>query len=100
MARMSAQGTVVRDAPERSRYELVIGERVVGFADYSLDGQVITVPHVEVEPAARGGSLGSVLVRQMLDDVRHRGLSIRPLCPFVRVYIRGHEEYADLVAAS
>jgi predicted GNAT family acetyltransferase len=40
-----------------------------------------------------------VLVRQMLDDVRNRGLSIRPLCPFVRVYIRGHDEYADLVAA-
>jgi uncharacterized protein len=75
---MSAQGTVVRDAAERSRYE----------------------PHVEVESALRGGTLGSVLVRQMLDDVRNRGLSIRPLCPFVRVYIRGHQEYADLVAAS
>jgi predicted GNAT family acetyltransferase len=35
----------------------------------------------------------------MLDDVRERGLSIRPLCPFVLVYIRGHDEYADLVAA-
>ncbi len=97
---MSAQGTLVRDAPQRNRYELVMGERVVGFADYFLDGQVITVPHVEVEPAARGGSLGSLLVRSMLDDVRSRGLSIRPLCPFVRVYIRGHEEYADLVATA
>ena len=97
---MTAQGTVVRNAPDRSRYELVLGDRVVGFADYVLDGEVITVPHVEVEPAARGGSLGSVLVREMLDDVRSRGLSIRPLCPFVRVFIRGHDEYADLVAAS
>ena len=97
---MTAQGTVVRNAPDRSRYELVLGDRVVGFADYVLDGEVITVPHVEVEPAARGGSLGSLLVREMLDDVRSRGLSIRPLCPFVRVYIRGHDEYADLVAAS
>ena len=99
MAAMSGQDAVVRDAPERSRYELVVGERVLGFADYSVDGTVITVPHVEVEPAARGASLGSVLVRRMLDDVRSRGLSIRPLCPFVRVYIRGHDEYADLVAA-
>ena len=97
---MSAQGTVVRDAADRSRYELVLGDQVVGFADYVLDGHVITVPHVEVESALRGGTLGSVLVRQMLDDVRNRGLSIRPLCPFVRVYIRGHQEYADLVAAS
>jgi predicted GNAT family acetyltransferase len=99
MAAMGGQEATVRDAPERSRYELVMGERVVGFADYSLRGDVITVPHVEVEPAARGANLGSVLVRQMLDDVRSRGLAIRPLCPFVRVYIRGHEEYADLVAA-
>lgn len=99
MAPMNGQDAVVRDAPERSRYELVVGGHVLGFADYSLDGAVITVPHVEVEPAARGASLGSVLVRQMLDDVRKRGLSIRPLCPFVLVYIRGHDEYADLVAA-
>ena len=99
MAAMSGQDAVVRDAPERSRYELVVGDRVLGFADYSVDGTVITVPHVEVEPAARGASLGSVLVSRMLDDVRSRGLSIRPLCPFVRVYIRGHDEYADLVAA-
>ena len=99
MAPMGGQEPTVRDAPEHSRYELVVGDRVLGFADYSLDGDVITVPHVEIEPAARGANLGSVLVRQMLDDVRSRGLAIRPLCPFVRVYIRGHEEYADLVAA-
>ena len=97
---MTAQGTVVRNAPDRSRYELVLGDRVVGVAHHVHDREVITVPHVEVEPAARGGSLGSLLVREMLDDVRSRGLSIRPLCPFVRVFIRGHDEYADLVAAS
>jgi len=27
-----------------------------------------------------------------------RGLKVRPLCPFVSLYIRRHPEYADLVA--
>lgn len=94
----SEHSRVVRDAPERSRYELVDGEEVVGFADYGLADDVLTLPHVEVDPARRGQSLGAELVRAMLDDARRRGLRVRPLCPFVRVFVRRHPEYEDLVA--
>jgi predicted GNAT family acetyltransferase len=44
-----------------------------------------------------GHGHGSTLVRAALDDVRARGLSVIPLCPFVKAYIEKHPEYADLL---
>jgi predicted GNAT family acetyltransferase len=89
----------VRDVPERSRYEIERDGDVVGFADYRVQGNVVVMPHVEVRRDLRGAAIGSELVRAALDDVRARGLHVRPLCPFVVAYLRRHPEYADLVAA-
>jgi len=89
----------VRDAPERSRYEIERDGEVVGFAAYRLDGNVMALPHVEVRPDLRGGEIGSQLVQETLDDARARGLTVRPLCPFVAAFLRRHPEYQDLVAA-
>jgi hypothetical protein len=36
------------------------------------------------------------LVGGALDDNRQRGLSVLPLRPFVRSYLRRHPDYADL----
>jgi predicted GNAT family acetyltransferase len=38
------------------------------------------------------------LAREALDNARWRGLSVTPLCPFIRAYIDHHPEYEDLVA--
>ena len=89
----------VRDAPERSRYEIVQDGEVVGIADYHISDDIVLMPHVEVRADLRGGSIGSELVKGALDDIRTRGLAVRPLCPFVVSYVRRHPEYADLVAA-
>jgi hypothetical protein len=56
--------------------------------------------HTEVDPDAGQDGLGSTLVRAALDDVRIKGASIVPLCPFVRGWIDRHQDYADLVATS
>jgi uncharacterized protein len=42
--------------------------------------------------------LGGQLARAALDDVRGRGLAVRPDCPFIRSWIAKHPDYADLVA--
>jgi predicted GNAT family acetyltransferase len=60
---------------------------------------VVTLVHTEVEPEWEGHGIGSKLVLGALDDVRARGLRIRPLCPFVAGYIRHHPEYEDLVVS-
>jgi predicted GNAT family acetyltransferase len=91
--------TNVRNAEDRSRYELVIDGELVGVADYRIDGDRIVFPHTEIDPARRGQGLGEVLVRAALDDVRTTGRKVVPHCWFVRDVIAANAEYADLRAA-
>jgi uncharacterized protein len=91
--------TEVVDNPERSRYELSADGQLAGFIVYRSESGVVTMVHTEIEPEQEGHGLGSILVAGALDDVRVRGLKVRPLCPFVSLYIQRHPEYADLVAA-
>ena len=92
--------TTVRDVPEESRYEIRDGDRVLGLAAYQRRGDTTVFTHTEVDPDAGEEGLGSKLVRAALDDVRSRGGSVVPLCPFVRGWIERHQDYADLVATS
>jgi predicted GNAT family acetyltransferase len=89
---------VVTDNAEQRRYEGRQGSEVVGFILYRLDPGRITLIHTEVAPALEGKGIASQLVTGALDDIRRRGLTIVPICPFVRAYLRRHPEYADLVA--
>jgi uncharacterized protein len=89
----------VRDNPERERYELIVDNRLVTIADYRLDGSTVVVPHVETEPAMRDQGMADRLMRGMLDDLRHRGLKILPLCTFAAAFIQDHPEDADLLAS-
>lgn len=58
---------------------------------------MIAFTHTEVDDAVEGQGLGSRLIRYALDDVRARGLKVRPVCPFVKTWIRRHEDYQDLL---
>jgi predicted GNAT family acetyltransferase len=88
----------VRNATERSRYELVEGDEVIGFADYALDGDTVVFPHTVIDTNRRGQGLGAVLVQGALDDVRPSGRTVVPLCWYVAQFIDANESYADLVA--
>jgi uncharacterized protein len=88
----------VTDRPEHQRYEITLGEERVGLLTYRIAGDVITMLHAEIDPAHGGQGLGTVLARGALDDARSRGLSVRPLCPFVaEVVRRDPDAYAGLI---
>jgi predicted GNAT family acetyltransferase len=89
----------VTDDPPADRYEIRLGGERVGFVTYRLQPGVITFLHTEVDPSHEGEGLGSRLVRETLDDVRARSLTVHPVCSFVAEFIERHAEYADLVAA-
>ncbi|WP_409485640.1 GNAT family N-acetyltransferase [Arsenicicoccus dermatophilus] len=93
-----AEDTVVTRNDHLHRYEVRRDGELAGFADAHLDGEVLVVPHTEVDPAFGGMGLGSALVRGMLDDVRERGLRVEPACSFVASWLDKHPEYADLRA--
>ena len=87
----------VTDVPDERRYEVRSDGEVAGYAEYILTEGLITFTHTEIDPAFEGKGLGSVLVREALDDVRTRKLAVLPLCPFVKGWIQRHRDYADLV---
>lgn len=90
--------TSVEDSSERARYEVTVDGALAGFAAYrDRPGDIRVFTHTEIDGAYEGRGLGGLLVSTALDDVRSRGLTIRPLCPFVRGYLERHPEYADLV---
>ncbi|MEP6853591.1 MAG: GNAT family N-acetyltransferase [bacterium] len=82
--------------PDEQRYELRVDGELIGLADYYDRDGVRVIPHTEVRPSREGQGLGAVLVRCALDDIRAKGMSVGPACPFVGHFLRRHPEYADL----
>lgn len=88
---------VVADRPEHQRYELLLDGAVVGFATYSTSGGVVTIPHVETRADHRGKDFAAQLMNGVLDDVRSRSLTIRPLCGYARAFMKRRPETHDLL---
>lgn len=86
------------DNPAERRYEAWLGERLAGFAEYRMAGSRVIFFHTEIDPAFEGRGVGSRLAAGALDDVRARGLTMTPKCPFIAAYVKRHPAYADLVA--
>jgi predicted GNAT family acetyltransferase len=87
----------IAHAPQHSRYELKLDERVVGVADYRQDGSVRSFTHTGVEPDHRDEGLAAELIEFALRETRDAGLEVLPYCWYVRDHIAGHPEYLELV---
>ena len=92
--------STVTDNTADSRYELQMDGVLAGVAVYHLKDDSVVFTHTEIDSGVGGHGHGSTLVRAALDDVRARGLSVVPQCPFVKAYIEKHQEYADLLKAA
>lgn len=89
----------IRNNPDLGRYEILVDGEPAGFAEYRLgSGGTVVFTHTEVNSKYEGQGVGSDLASGALDDVRAKGGSVRPLCPFIKRYIDRHPEYKDLVA--
>ena len=91
--------TVV-DVPERSRYEAHVAGELAGFAAYHRKGDVVVFTHTEVDSGHQGQGVAATIAREVLDDVRRRGLRARLLCPYLAEWESHHPEYDDLLAPS
>jgi predicted GNAT family acetyltransferase len=90
--------TTVQHNLARSRYEILVDDRIIGFADYHVVDDTVVFPHTEIEWSMRGRGLGAELVRHALDDVRRTGGKVVAECWFVSEFIAEHPEYGNLVA--
>lgn len=85
------------DDTENHRYVIELDGKRAGEAVYHVRSGKHLFVHTEISPDFGGQGLGSELVRFALDDVRDKGGSIVPICPFFVSFIGRHEEYAELV---
>ncbi|MBL1069023.1 GNAT family N-acetyltransferase [Streptomyces sp. 7-21] len=98
------------DAEGRGRFEARDGERITGYLVYRRDEGTDdgtggerrrgTVDYLStfVPEESRGQGVAAELARAALEDARHRGLRVRPTCPFVAGYVERHPEYRPLLA--
>ena len=92
----AAAPAVTRNA-EDHRFEATLDGHTSVLTYREAAGRV-TLLHTEVPPELRGRRIADSIARAALYDARHRGLRVRPLCPFVQAFMKRHPEYADLVA--
>jgi len=83
--------------PEICRFEVIVD----GFhceVDYLLDGHIVRMTHTGVPPQLEGRGIAAALVKTALTWVRARGYKVDPICSYVRIYIKRHPDWQDLVA--
>jgi predicted GNAT family acetyltransferase len=97
MASAGVEEVRVVDVPDRSRFEVRVGEELAGWAEYRRRPGLIAFVHTLIDPRFEGRGLASRLVRTALTEARADGLAVLPFCPFVRGYIADHGDYLDLV---
>jgi predicted GNAT family acetyltransferase len=88
---------VLRDNPERHRFEAFAGDSLAGYVEYSHLSRALMFSHTEVLPAFEGKGVGGFLARESITAARHVGKQVIPVCPFIAGYLRKHRELLDVV---
>jgi predicted GNAT family acetyltransferase len=96
-SRLATVSTKVINNETDQRYEIHVDGALAGFAQYRQRPDALVFTHTEIFDGYEGQGLGGTLARGALDDVRSRGVRIRPLCPFIADYIDRHPAYQELV---
>ena len=94
---MDTQPLLVRDNPERHRFEINLGDGTFAIAEYTLRPGKIMFTHTAVPEAHEGKGIGTTLMRFALGAARERGLKVIPICPFFAAYMQKHAEVQDLL---
>ncbi|HZM56419.1 MAG TPA: N-acetyltransferase [Acidimicrobiales bacterium] len=79
----------VVDSPAEGRLEVAVDGQVAELL-YMVEGERMTIVHTGVPGPLGGRGLGGRLVRAAVDRAARDGLTVVPLCPFARRWMRGH----------
>lgn len=87
---------IVTDNGDASRLEITTdGE--IALLTYRTRAQRLVLIHTEVPEALGGRGLGGQLVQAAIGKAAHEGLTIVPLCPFARGWLKRHPDEAAKV---
>ena len=93
---------LVRRNEAKHRYELFVDGVEAGhilYRGYKYKPDAVGLVHTEISPRFEHLGLGADLVESALTDIRERGLTVIPVCGFVRAYVDSHPEFQDLVGS-
>ena len=80
----------------RGIFYLKEDDKTIGELTYSLQDNVMTIDHTEVEPAHEGKGLGTKLITESYEFAKEKGRKINPLCPFAEVLFDQNETWSDV----
>lgn len=86
-------------SPSKGRYIAhVEGFEAEGEITFSRAGSTrIIVDHTGVPDVLGGKGVGKALAAHIVAEAREQGLTIVPLCPFVKAQAQKHPEWQDVV---
>ena len=84
------------DNAEDKQYEYHI-DGALAKIEYIKAKDKIYLTHTEVPKELEGKGVASSLVKQVLEDIEIKELTLIPMCPFVAAYIKRHPEWKKLV---
>lgn len=88
MEELPDQPVEVTEDIHAQRFDLRVGQAVVGQAAYRLSPGRVVFVHTEIDPAYRGRGLGQRLAAEALARMRERGLEIDATCWFMAAELR------------
>ncbi|MCW4351821.1 N-acetyltransferase [Hoyosella sp. YIM 151337] len=96
-----AKPVEVRDNQSRCRYEIWVGEELAGIEGYEIgDDGVITLLHTIIDEKYSRQGYARAMVREILDGMRARQQTFRPVCTYVQRFLTRFPEYRELAAPS
>jgi predicted GNAT family acetyltransferase len=94
---MNANHVDVVHNERESRFEARVPEGLCR-AYYRRVGRTLHMVHTEVPAQARGRGVAGQVVAAALDYAEASGLTVMPMCSYVRGYFRRHPERQGLLA--
>lgn len=87
---------VIRNNEADGQFEVEVDGQLA-LLEYVLSETTIIYPHTLVPPEIEGHGIAGKLSEHAMEYARERRLTVVPLCPYVRAYLRDHPEYDDLL---
>jgi len=84
-----------RESAKRFTVRTPSGLAYISYAE--PDERTIDLQHTVVPEADRGQGVGGALVRTAVHYARERGKRVIPTCPFVKKWLEGHLDQADVL---
>ena len=95
------QEVTVRDNPDKSCFDVFVGDAHAGFSMYQDFGAVSARQrifyHTVVFDEFEGRGLASILTRTALGDSVQAGRRIVAVCPYVKRWLSTHHDFDDAI---